>query len=85
VLLANHGALTWGRDITEACFRMESLEHYALMMMYSKHIIKKTNELNSSQISDLIDIRGKLGVTTGGVPTCTTPDEEKDPFAGRND
>jgi L-fuculose-phosphate aldolase len=71
VLLANHGALTWGRDIFEAHFRMESLEHYALMTMYSNHVIQKANELNKSQIAELIAIRKKLGITTGGVPINT--------------
>ncbi|WP_163100789.1 class II aldolase/adducin family protein [Peribacillus alkalitolerans] len=68
VLLANHGALTWGRDILEAYYRMESLEHYALMTMYSNNIIKQVNELNSSQISDLIEIRNRMGIITGGIP-----------------
>lgn len=70
VLLANHGALTWGRDLIEAYYRMESLEHYALMLMYSNNIINKANELNCSQISDLIHIRENLGIKTGGVPPC---------------
>ncbi|KAF0820724.1 MULTISPECIES: class II aldolase/adducin family protein [unclassified Cytobacillus] len=68
VLLANHGALTWGRDITEAYFRMESLEHYALMLMYSGHIIQKSNELSTEQIAELITIREKMGIKTGGIP-----------------
>ncbi|WLR55407.1 class II aldolase/adducin family protein [Mesobacillus subterraneus] len=70
VLLANHGALTWGSDLMQAYYRMESLEHYALMLMYSNNIINKTNELNCAQISDLIDIREKMGIKTGGIPTC---------------
>lgn len=70
VLLANHGALTWGKDILQAYYRMESLEHYALMLMYSNNIINKANELNCSQISDLISIREKMGIKTGGVPQC---------------
>ncbi|WNF39008.1 class II aldolase/adducin family protein [Bacillaceae bacterium IKA-2] len=72
VLLANHGALTWGRDLMEAYFRMESLEHYALMTMYSTNIINKTNELSCSQVSDLIDIRTSLGINSGGIPPCKT-------------
>lgn len=77
VLLANHGALTWGRDLMEAHFRMESLEHYALIMMYSNNIINKVNELNCSQISDLLGIRQKLGITSGGIPPCNI-EEKKD-------
>lgn len=68
VLLANHGALTWGRNITEAFFRMESLEHYALMLMHSEHIIQKSNELSTEKIAELITIREKMGIHTGGIP-----------------
>ncbi len=68
VLLANHGALTWGRDLMEAYFRMESLEHYATILMYSNNILKKANELNHSQIADLIKIRESMGIKAGGVP-----------------
>lgn len=70
VLLANHGAITWGRDIFEAYYRMESLEHYALMLMYSTNIINKANELSYSQVADLIKIRTKMGIHSGGVPPC---------------
>ncbi|KIL46687.1 aldolase [Jeotgalibacillus alimentarius] len=77
VLLANHGALTWGKDLIEAHYRMESLEHYALMTMYSNHIIHRTNELDCGQVSDLINIRQKIGITSGGTPPCETPVKEE--------
>ena len=67
VLLANHGALTWGKDITEAWFRMESLEHYAKIMHYTKGIGKE-NLLNSEQVKKLIKIRESMGINSGGVP-----------------
>lgn len=68
VLLANHGALTWGRDVFEAYFRLESLEYYATVLMYTGNIIGRANELSESQISKLLEIRQKLGITAGGVP-----------------
>lgn len=70
VLLANHGALTWGSDITEAYYRMESLEHYALMLMYSNRIINQVNELDCNQVSDLLELRSKFGIQSGGTPAC---------------
>lgn len=79
VLLANHGALTWGRDLIEAHYRMESLEHYALMTMYSTNIINKANELDCKQISDLIDIRNNMGITTGGTPPCRIEESRSEP------
>ncbi len=78
VLLANHGALTWGRDLIEAYYRMESLEHYALMSMYSTNIINKANELSCSQVSDLIEIRTRMGIHSGGVPPCEDQPNQTD-------
>lgn len=75
VLLANHGALTWGKNAFEAYFRLESLEHYALMLMYTGNIIKKANELNCGQVSELIEIREKMGIKSGGIPPCTPQKE----------
>ena len=78
VLLANHGALTWGRDLMEAYFRMESLEHYATILMYATNILKKTNELNTSQIADLIKIRESMGIKAGGVPISEEDRKEEE-------
>jgi L-fuculose-phosphate aldolase len=68
VLLSNHGALTWGSDPMEAYYRLESLEHYSLILMYTSNIIKKANELSIEEISELIEIRTKMGITAGGFP-----------------
>jgi L-fuculose-phosphate aldolase len=57
VLLANHGALSWGSSLMEAYFRLESLEHYAMILMYTGHIIGKANVLNRDQIAELRKIR----------------------------
>jgi len=65
-LLENHGALSWGRDLMEAFFRLESIEHYARILMYGKIIGQKP--LESEQIASLLDIRKNLGITTGGIP-----------------
>ena len=70
VLLANHGALTWGDSLMQAYFRLESMEHYATIMMYTSNIIGKCNILTCDQITPLIETRKKMGITGGGVPPC---------------
>ncbi len=57
VLLANHGALTWGASLIEAYHRMETLEHYASILLYTEKIIKQVNQLNEDQIEKLLKIR----------------------------
>lgn len=75
VLLANHGALTWGSDVYQAYYRLESLEYYAKVLMFTGHIICKQNELSPNQIKALIDIRNKLGITTGGMPVTSVTND----------
>src|SRR6056297_203468 len=53
VLLANHGAITRGRDLIQAYHRLESIEHYAKILMYSTQVLGSKNELSKEQIEDL--------------------------------
>ena len=71
LLLANHGAVAWGPSLMEAWYRLEATEHYAMILMYTGNIIGKANVLSCEQVSDLIEIRSKLGITSGGVPPCS--------------
>ena len=57
ILLANHGALTWGTDLMQAYMRMESLEYYALITMYTSSIIGRANELSREQVDRLTKSR----------------------------
>ena len=68
VLLGNHGAVTWGRDPTEAWYRLEAVEHYAMITIYTTRFLGRANVLSERQIDDLLDIRSKLGIKAGGRP-----------------
>lgn len=68
VLLGNHGPVAWGRSLTEAWYRLEAIEHYALITMYTAHMIGKANVLSERQIDDLLAIRSRLGIVSGGRP-----------------
>jgi L-fuculose-phosphate aldolase len=70
VLLGNHGALSWGKSLIEAFYRLEAMEHYALILMYTGNIIGKANVLSCDQVKELLDIRKNLGINAGGVPPC---------------
>lgn len=69
-LLANHGALTWGSNVMEAWMRMESVEYYATVSMYTRNIIGQANELTCEQVDRLIERRTNSGILTGGRPQC---------------
>ena len=81
VLLANHGALTWGRDIFEAYYRMETVEFYSKIVLTTK-LIGHANELPCNKVGDLLEIREKMGMTgVTSYPNCSSkievPQEEK--------
>ncbi len=55
VLLANHGALTYGPDLMTAWFRMETLEHYAKLQTIARQI-GQPKPLTEQQVQQLKDL-----------------------------
>jgi L-fuculose-phosphate aldolase len=60
LLLANHGAVTWGPDLDLARIRMESLEHAARILLAARTIGRVT-PLTPEQIQALARPRGNSG------------------------
>ena len=85
LLLANHGAVSWGTSLMEAFYRLESMEHYATVLMYTGNIIGKANVLSCDQVQELLDIRTRMGIHAGGVPPCAPrPSNVQDVLAGHS-
>lgn len=61
ILLANHGALAWGKDLMSAYFKLESLEFYA-ELLYRTRQIGGARELNEEQMEKLYEVKKKLGL-----------------------
>ena len=61
ILLANHGALAWGKDLMAAYYKLESLEFYA-ELLYRTRKLGGARELNEEQVEKLYDIKRKLGL-----------------------
>jgi L-fuculose-phosphate aldolase len=57
VLLANHGAVTWGPDLATAHLRMESLEHSARILLIARALGPMTR-LSPEQVKALDQRRG---------------------------
>jgi L-fuculose-phosphate aldolase len=60
VLLANHGAVTWGPDLAMAQVRMESLEHAAKILLAAR-LVGRVTPLTPDQVHALARLRGKPG------------------------
>ena len=59
VLLSNHGALTIGEDIFDAYYKMETLEHFAGIILYARQLGGEKN-LSQEQIEQLYRIRSDV-------------------------
>lgn len=53
ILLSNHGAVTYGESLIEAFMRMETVEHFAQMMLAAEQLGSK-KLLHPEQIADLV-------------------------------
>ncbi len=52
LLLANHGAVCYGRDLKEAYFRIEALEHYLQILLLTRGL-GGAKDLTGKQLADL--------------------------------
>lgn len=59
VLLANHGVLTLGNTMLDAFHRIETLELYSEIYLWSK-VLGNSNELSGNDIEDLVNLRNKM-------------------------
>ncbi len=70
LLLANHGAVTWGNSVMEAFYRLESMEHFAMISIITDFVMGKANLLSRGQMDELIALRKTMGRDTKVVPPC---------------
>lgn len=60
-LLANHGAVTLGKDVMDAYYKMETLEHAAHIQFIAKQL-GSIKTLRKTQTEELIALRDKFGI-----------------------
>jgi L-fuculose-phosphate aldolase len=64
-LLANHGALTVGRDVFQAYYRLETIEHCAQISLAAR-ILGKEQTLTPPQVERLLELRENMGIENRG-------------------
>jgi L-fuculose-phosphate aldolase len=58
ILMANHGVVTYGRDLRQAYLRMESVEHYAKIVLAARQL-GSAQSLNDHQLEELFQARSR--------------------------
>ena len=67
ILMANHGAVTLGKDVMDAHFKMETVEHFAKIALVALQL-GQVKTLSDGHVDELIDLRERLGIV--GRPSC---------------
>lgn len=69
LLLANHGAVTFGVDLFTAACRMETVEQFARILFVAR-TLGQVNLLTPGQVDSINAIRGRYGFA-GAAPACS--------------
>lgn len=87
VLLANHGALTVGKDVFDAYYKMETLEHFSSISLYAR-LLGGERALDEKQTQELYRVRqevyGKSNPNCTGCDACANGDCNKGAKASSN-
>ena len=65
ILLANHGAITLGKDVMSAYYKMESVEHFATISL-AAHQLGGMKTISEPDVKKLEEIREQFGIKIGG-------------------
>jgi L-fuculose-phosphate aldolase len=79
-LLENHGATTVGSSLMNAYFKMETMEHFARILLVARQL-GGVNVLNDEQVRKLVQIRERMGLR-GPSPACDVPPGPGQPTPG---
>lgn len=78
ILMANHGVVTLGKDVLDAHFKMETVEHFAKIALVAQQL-GSTKTLDQKQVGELLDLRQRFGIV--GRPSCQVEDSSATPVA----
>jgi len=72
ILLANHGAVAYGKDVWQAFFRMETVEHFAKINFVAE-MLGGAQALPRTEVDKLFDSRTRYGVRSAATPVPGCP------------
>ena len=77
LLLGNHGAVSYGKDVMQAYFRMETVEHFARINFVAE-MLGGARALPRLEVDKLFESRGRYGVESKATqqPGCPVSAED---------
>jgi L-fuculose-phosphate aldolase len=81
ILMANHGAVTYGDDVYQAFFRMETVEHFARITLVAE-LLGGAKALPRVEVRKLFDSRQRYGVNSRAHMEPGSPVVAEDQVSG---
>jgi L-fuculose-phosphate aldolase len=81
ILMANHGAVSYGADVHQAYFRMETVEHFA-QITFVAEMLGGARALPREEVRKLFESRGRYGVCSRAAMEPGSPVVAEDVQAG---
>ncbi len=72
ILMANHGAVCYGEDVYKAFFKMETVEHYARILLVAE-LLGGARVLPKVEVQKLLEARGRYGIRRHSAPEPGCP------------
>lgn len=77
LLMGNHGAVSYGKDVYQAFFRMETVEHFARISFVAE-MLGGARPLPQDEVTKLFESRGRYGVQSRATPQPGCPTVAED-------
>ncbi len=84
LLLGNHGAVSYGQDVMQAYFRMETVEHFARINFVAE-MLGGARALPRVEVDKLFESRGRYGVASHATPEPGCPTTAEDTATATHD
>jgi L-fuculose-phosphate aldolase len=78
MLLANHGAVTCGKDVMAAYYKMETIEHFAKISLVAR-LLGREHLISREEVERLQGLRGMYGIASP-APLCADPSDVGEDF-----
>jgi L-fuculose-phosphate aldolase len=62
ILMANHGVVSWGKNVEDAYFKMEIIEAYARTVVVASQLGTELKTFTKPQLNDLLEIKKTLDI-----------------------
>jgi L-fuculose-phosphate aldolase len=83
IFMQNHGVIVWGKDVEDACWKMENVDSYCRILLLATNLNTPLARVDAQSMRDFVSIRLKLGMPDVRAQRSDSDLFNSESFAGR--